>query len=224
MTGLPPSRDDLEEFLADDQPDAFERLVDRLLSSPHYGERWGRHWLDVARWAETEGYESNHPRSSAWRYRDDVVATFNANKPFDRFLTEQLAGDELQPYSDENLIATGFLAAAPISSNEEDKWLQRNTGLVDIVNTTGSAFLGLTLSCAQCHNHKFDPITIRDYYRLHGYFVRGQPQPFALKEAVPNSPSDARRISEYQAAVTLKQSLFEAARQRSDCATEHARL
>ncbi len=213
LTGLPPSHDELTEFLDDDRPDAFERLTDRLLSSPHYGERWGRHWLDVARFAETEGYESNHPRSSAWRYRDYVVAAFNSNKSFDRFLTEQLAGDELQPYSDENLIATGFLAAARISSNEEDKWLQRNAVLVDIVNTTGSAFLGLTLSCAQCHNHKFDPITIRDYYRLHGYFVRGQPQPFALKEVAPESPSDTRRIAEYQAAVALKQSLFEAARQ-----------
>ena len=165
LLGLPPGSDDVEEFVGDASPDAVERLVDRLFASPQYGERWARHWLDVARWAESEGYESNHSRPFAWRYRDYVIDAFNSDKPFDEFVRQQLAGDEFQPYSDENLIATGFLAAARISSNEEDKWRQRNDVLVDITNATANAFLGLTMQCAQCHNHKSDPITARKICR-----------------------------------------------------------
>src|SRR5262249_18767214 len=155
--------------------DAYEKLVERLLASPHYGERWGRHWLDLARWAESDGYLSNYPRPYAWRYRDYVVRSFNADKPYDRFVREQLAGDELTPYTDENLIATGFLASGRMDTCEENKAEQRNNVLVDIVNTTGNVFLGLTIHCAQCHNHKFDPITARDYYRWQGFFIKGQP-------------------------------------------------
>src|SRR5262249_5056627 len=156
-------------FEADRSPDAYEKLVDRLLASPHYGERWARHWLALARWAESEGYESNHLRPHAWRYRDYVVASFNRGQPYARFRRSPGAGDEITPYADENLIATGFLAAARLSSNEEDKARQRNDVLVDIVNATGNAFLGLTVHCAQCHNHKFDPISARDYYRFLGF-------------------------------------------------------
>lgn len=122
--GLPPEPEDVDEFVSDETPDALSRRVDRLLASPRYGERWGRHWLDVARWAESEGFESNHMRPYAWRYRDYVVASFNHDLPFDRFLREQLAGDELEPNADEQLVATGFLAAARLSSNEEDKGLR----------------------------------------------------------------------------------------------------
>jgi len=129
----------------------------------------------VARWAESEGYESNHPRPYAWRYRDYVVQSFNEDKPFSLFVRQQLAGDEMLPYADENLIATGFLAAGRLSSNEEDKALQRNDVLVDIVNATGNTFLGLTLHCAQCHNHKFDPLTARDYYRFRASSSRDSP-------------------------------------------------
>jgi hypothetical protein len=169
LLGLPPSPDDVDEFANDDSPDAYERLVDRLLASPAYGERWGRHW----------------------RYRDYVVRSFNDDKPFDQFVRQQIAGDELQPYSDENLIATGFLAAARYSGNEKDKLLQRADVMVDVVNTTGSALLGLTFGCAQCHNHKLEPISTRDYYRFAAFFLRGQPVNVVLDEAATDSPYDA---------------------------------
>jgi mono/diheme cytochrome c family protein len=214
LTGLPPSPEEIAAFLADEAPDAYERRVERLLASPRHGERWGRHWLDLARWAESEGYESNHPRPYAWRYRDYVVRSFNDDKPFDRFLREQLAGDELLPYSDENLVATGFLAAARLSSNEEDKALQRNDVLVDIVNATGGALLGLTFQCAQCHNHKFDPITARDYYRFQGFFARGQPANLALQDPKLWTAYEAARPPEIEPARKLIDVLFEGARAR----------
>jgi hypothetical protein len=214
LTGLPPAPEEVEAFVTDPAPDAYERRVDRLLASPHYGERWGRHWLDVVRWAETEGYESNHLRPYAWRYRDYVVQSFNQDKPYDRFLREQLAGDELTPYADENLIATGFLAAARLSSNEEDKALQRNDILVDIVNATSSALLGLTLNCAQCHNHKFDPLTARDYYSFMGFFVKGQPANLLLRDRELWAAYQAALPAEYEPAKKLQEVLFEAARAR----------
>jgi hypothetical protein len=214
LLGLPPRRDEVEEFLTDQSTDAYEQLVDRLLASPAYGERWARHWLDVARWAESEGYESNHPRPFAWRYRDYVINAFNSDKPFDEFVRQQIAGDELQPYSDENLIATGFLAAARISSNEEDKWRQRNDVLVDITNATANAFLGLTMQCAQCHNHKSDPITTRDYYRLQAFFVTGQPVDVALQDPALRRDFESRRPPEYEPALALRESLLESARRR----------
>lgn len=151
-----------------------DALVDELLYSKHYGERWGRFWLDVARWGESNGYQHNRDRPHAWRYRDYVVRSFNADKPFNQFVREQIAGDEL-PYADEHIEGAGFLAAARYSGNELDKEIQRNDILVDIVNTTSRAFLGLTAECAQCHTHKFDPISIRDYYRLQAFFAKGQP-------------------------------------------------
>jgi hypothetical protein len=185
VIGLPPDPSD-----PSDPSDPHETLVNRLLHSPHYGERWGRHWLDLARWAESHGHQHDLPRPYAWRYRDYVIHAFNSGKPYDRFLTEQIAGDELQPYSDENLIATGFLAAALISGNNEDKASQRNDVLLDIVNATGSAVLGLTMECAQCHNHKFDPISQRDYYRMQAFFVKGQPGNLALRDAGAPNPTD----------------------------------
>ncbi|MDG2222299.1 MAG: DUF1553 domain-containing protein [Rubripirellula sp.] len=147
----------------------------RLLNDPAYAERWARHWLDVARWAESNGHQHNRMRPHAWRYRDWVVAAFQHDKPFDQFVLEQVAGDEIEPSLDESLVATGFLAAARYSGNELDKQIQRNEILVDIANTTAQAFLGLTLQCAQCHTHRFDPISIRDYYRFQAFFGRGQP-------------------------------------------------
>ncbi len=214
LTGLPPTPAEVEAFVADRAPDAYERLVDRLLASPAYGERWARHWLDVARWAESEGYESNHVRPYAWRYRDYVVRSLNADKPYDRFLREQLAGDELTPYADEHLIATGFLAGARLSSNEEDQARQRNDMLVDITNAVGNAVLGLTLNCAQCHNHKFDPITARDYYRFQGFFVKGQVANLALRDPRLVAAYEAVRPPEYEPAVKLRDALFESARAR----------
>lgn len=219
LTGLPPDAEWLEEFAADAAPDHVEpdhvaRAVDRLLASPRYGERWGRQWLDVARWAESEGFESNHPRPYAWRYRDYVVESFNRDLPFDQFLRQQIAGDELSPYSDTQLIATGFLAAARLSSNEEDKALQRNDVLVDIVNMVGEAVLGLTVGCAQCHNHKFDPLTQRDYYRLQALFVSGQPANLALRDPELNRRYEAALPAALPPARQLARVLFEAARER----------
>jgi mono/diheme cytochrome c family protein len=182
LLGLPPSPEEVEAFVADKAADAYEKLVGRLLASPHYGERWGRHWLDFARWAESESYEVNGFRSAAWRYRDYVVESFNRDKPYDQFLREQIAGDELEPYSDENIIATGFLSAARFNANEEDKAVQRNEPLVDMANATAAVTMGITMACAQCHDHKFDPITTRDYYRVQGFFVRGQMNSLLLRD------------------------------------------
>jgi hypothetical protein len=182
LLGLPPLPEEIAAFEGDTRPDAYDRLVDRLLASPHHGERYARHWLDVARYADSEGYESNHRRMHAYRYRDWVATSFNHDRPFADFVRLQLAGDEARPYCDDNLVATGFLAAARLSSNEEDKARQRNDVLVDMVNTTASAFMGLTMHCAQCHNHKFDPLTARDYYRLQAFFVRGQPANLVLHD------------------------------------------
>jgi hypothetical protein len=218
LTGLPPSPAEVDAFLADKAPGAYERLVERLLASPHYGEKWGRHWLDLARWAESEGYESNHARPYAWRYRDYVVDSFNRDKPYARFVTEQLAGDELLPYSDENLIATGFLAAARFSSNEEDRARQRNDILVDIVNATGATFLGLTVNCAQCHNHKFDAFTARDYYRLQAFFVQGQLANLALKDRALWADYEAKRPPEEEAARRLLDALI--AKAKADLAVK----
>src|SRR5262249_46467729 len=173
-----------------------------------------RHWLDLARWAESEGYESTPPRPYAWRYRDYVVASFNADKPYDRFLREQIAGDEITPYSDENLIATGFLAAARLSSNEEDKLRQRNDVLVDVVNATSSTILGLTPNCAPCHNHKFAPLPSRDYYRFMGFFIKGQPGNLVLRDPEATRIYEAARPPEYEPARKLLDTLFENARAR----------
>jgi hypothetical protein len=214
LLGLPPSPEEIDAFVSDPSPDAWERLVDRLLSNPHYGERWGRHWLDLARWAESEGYESNHPRLHAWRFRDYVVRAFNDDKPYDRFLKEQIAGDELEPCSDENLIATGFLAAARLSSNEEDKPRQRNDILVDVVNATAGAVLGLTLNCAQCHNHKFDPFTARDYYRFQGFFVQGQPANLAIRDPELWKAYEAARPPDYETTRKQLDAILEEARAR----------
>ena len=214
LTGLLPTPEEVDAFVHDKSPKAYEKVVDRLLASPHYGERWARHWLDVARWAESEGYESNHLRPFAFRYRDYVVNSFNEDKSFRDFVREQIAGDEIEPYSDTNLIATGFLAAARLSSNEEDLWLQRNDILVDIVNATAGTFLGLTINCAQCHNHKFDPITARDYYRFQGFFLQGQPGNLELRDKKLRKDYLAKKPAIYDALTEEKWALYKMSRQR----------
>jgi len=170
LIGLPPTIDEIDAFLADRSPDAYERVVDRLLASPHYGERWARPWLDLARYADTNGLEKDK-RRDAWRYRDWVIDALNADMPFDRFTIEQIAGDMLPDATDEQRIATGFHRNA--MTNEEggvdpDEALYEV--LVDRVNTTATVWLGTTLACAQCHNHKYDPFTQKDYYRLLAFF------------------------------------------------------
>ena len=167
LIGLPPTPEETAEFLADSRPDAWERLIERLLASPHYGERWGRHWLDVARYADSDGFEQDYDRPNAWRYRDYVISAFNRDKPFDRFIEEQIAGDEIDWATDETRIATGFLRAGPrVHFREKDNPERRYEYLDDIVGTLGRGVLGLTVQCARCHDHKFDPILQTDYYRL----------------------------------------------------------
>ena len=178
LTGLPPTPAEIDAFLTDDTTAAFARVVDRLLDSPHYGERWGRHWLDVARYADSNGLDENVAHGNAWRYRDYVVAAFNRDKPFNQFVVEQLAGD-LLPAADEaqrheQLIATGFLGIGPKVLAETDEAKMRMDIIDEQIDTTGRAFLGLTLGCARCHDHKFDPIDTADYYGLAGIFKSTQ--------------------------------------------------
>ncbi|HEV3384419.1 MAG TPA: DUF1549 domain-containing protein, partial [Gemmata sp.] len=170
LIGLPPSPEEIEAFIADESPDAYEKLVDRLLASPRYGERMAIWWLDVVRFAETDGFKADDPRPNAWRYRDYVIESFNADKPFDRFVKEQLAGDELFPGDLNALVATGFLRHFPDEYNAVNLEQRRQEILNDITDTTASTFLGITLACARCHNHKTDPISQRDYYRFQAFF------------------------------------------------------
>ncbi len=183
LTGLPPTPAEVQAFLADRDPNAYENLIDGLLASPRYGERWGRYWLDVAGYADSEGgkLSADHPRPYAWRYRDYVIRSFNADKPYDRFLLEQIGGDELEDYERapavtqqmmEDLIATGFLRMGPDSTSERevDFAEDRLDVIADELDVLGSGVMGLTLKCARCHSHKYDPIPQRDYYRLVAVF------------------------------------------------------
>ena len=171
LTGLPPTPAEIDAFLADGTADAYERVVDRLLASPHYGERWGRHWLDLARYAESNGYEHDEARPEAWRYRDYVLRAFNADKPYDRFVREQLAGDELAPDDPDALTATGFNLLGPDMTDASSQAARRQNTLDDMTDTAGLVFLGLTVGCARCHDHKFEPIPQSDYYRLQAFFA-----------------------------------------------------
>jgi len=170
LTGLPPTPEAVEAFVHDPSAQAWENLVDRLLESPHYGEKWGRHWLDLVRFAETNSYETDEAKPNAWRYRDYVIRAFNSDKPYDRFIREQLAGDELPDSGADGLIATGFYRLGIWDNDPADKDLALYDQLDDLVATTGQVFLGLTVDCARCHDHKIDPISQRDYYSLLAFF------------------------------------------------------
>jgi hypothetical protein len=171
LTGLPPTPDAIDAFVKDPSPDAYERLVDRLLSSPHYGERWAMYWLDLVRFAESDGFKADDFRPNAWRYRDYVIGAFNRDLPYDRFVREQLAGDELYPGDLGALVATAYNRHFPSEHNAKNLTLHRQEILNDVTDTTGQVFLGLTLGCARCHDHKFDPITQKDYYRFQAFFA-----------------------------------------------------
>lgn len=173
LTGLPPSPEALAEFEQDRRPDAYERVVDRLLASPAFGQRWAQHWLDAVRYAESEGYEYDRHLPDAWRYRDYVVDSFNADKPFDRFVTEQIAGDEIDPENHELLVATTFHRLGPVRRNagNPEIALSRNEVLTERTDILGTAFLGLSVGCARCHNHKLEPILQKDYYQLQAYLA-----------------------------------------------------
>lgn len=175
LTGLPPTPDETAAFLADDSPQAWERVVDRLLASPHYGERWGRHWLDLAQYADSSGFHNDLDRPHAWKYRDYVIRSFNDDKPYSRFVAEQLAGDEIDGASEETFIATGFGRNGPSNDDNMGKTPEaiaqyRADQLDTVISNVSTVFLGLTIGCARCHNHKTEPLRSRDYYALLAVF------------------------------------------------------
>src|SRR5262249_47272777 len=216
LTGLPPTPDEIVAFLRDKSSEAYERLLDRLLESTAYGERWAQHWLDLVRFAETDGFEHDLERPNAWRYRDWVIEALNADMPYDEFIRLQLAGDELRPDDAQAVIATGFLLCGPdmpdINLIEE----RRHNFLNDMTGTISSVLLGLQVGCAQCHDHKFDPISQYDFYRLRAFFDPAEifkdhplPKPPGTVEP-PESPA-AARLTELPEAI---QGLEDSARKR----------
>jgi hypothetical protein len=220
LIGLPPTPAEVEAFLKDDSPQAFVKVIDRLLASPHYGERWGRHWLDVARYADSNGMDENLTQANAWRYRDCVIRAFNTDKPYDRFVRVQLAGD-LLPAPDEatgieQVIATGFLALGPKMLAEDDPVKMQMDIVDEQIDTTGRAFLGLTLGCARCHDHKFDPIPTSDYYGLAGIFkstltmdnfsvvARWHERTVATRTEIARKEAHDRRLAQNQEAIASR--------------------
>jgi len=182
LHGLPPTPEEVDAFVRDKSPKAWEHLVDRLLASPRYGEQWGRHWLDVVRFAESDGYEYDMHRPDAYRYRDYVVQSFNEDKPYDQFVKEQLAGDEIDAKNPTLLVASGFNRLGPLRKNtgNQDVASSQNEVLTEMTNIVGSAFLGVTVGCARCHDHKFDPFRQTDYYRMQAHFAQLQPNDLVL--------------------------------------------
>ncbi len=170
LTGLPPTPEEVDQFINDPSPDAYEKLIDRLLASPRYGERWARHWLDLVRYADTNSFERDGIKPNAWRFRDYVISSFNQDKPYSQFIKEQLAGDELDQVTNETIIATGYYRLGLWDDEPADPLLSYYNELDDIVSTTSQVFLGLTLNCARCHEHKIDPIPHEDYYRFLAFF------------------------------------------------------
>lgn len=177
LIGLPPTPEQVQSFLNDDSPSAYERLVDQLLDSPRYGEKWARHWLDLVRFAESDGYKADGFRPEAWRYRDYVIKAFNDDKPYTQFVMEQLAGDEVAPHDRDALVATQYLRHGMYEFNQRDVRAQWGHILNEITDVTGDVFLGMGMSCARCHDHKFDPILQKDYFRLQAFFT-----PLMLRE------------------------------------------
>ncbi len=201
LTGLPPTLDELKSFLGDESPGAYEIVVDRLLQSEHFGEHQARHWLDVVRYADTNSFERDGPKPNAWRYRDYVIRSFNRDKPYDRFIKEQLAGDELPDGGNDGLIATGFYRLGQWDDEPADRLLAGYDVLDDIITTTAQGFLGLTVNCARCHDHKIDPVPQRDYYSLLAFFKgvtpNGNPNPQVER---PVFETDAEKV-DYDAAM-----------------------
>ncbi len=214
LTGLPPTPEQARAFLSDAGRDAWGRLVDSLLASPHYGEQWGRHWLDVARYADTAGNSNDYERSNAWRYRDYVVRSFNADKPYNLFVIEQIAGDELPGGDPEMMVATGFLRMGPWGSAMIPKKLARQAYLDDVVHSVGQTFLSMPLRCAKCHDHKVDPIPTRDYYRVYAAFAATQmaerPASFLPEENLARFAAGSRTVTQLRGFATKRKRGLEA--------------
>ena len=196
LTGMLPTLEEVQDFTSDNSPDAFAKVVDRLLASPRYGERWARHWLDLARYSDSEGFKSDETRPNIWRYRDYVIDSLNKDKPYDRFMKEQIAGDELYPDDPAALIATGFNRHFPDESNARNLMQRRQELLNDITDTVSATFLGMTYGCARCHDHKFDPILHKDYYRLQAFFANTR-----IEDNASLEPAARRREMAEQRAV-----------------------
>jgi hypothetical protein len=196
LTGLLPTTEEIQAFVSDNSPAAYEKVIDRLLASPAYGERWGRHWLDVARYADSNGYKADETRPEMWRYRDYVIKSFNDDKPFDRFVREQIAGDEIYPGDPEALTGMGFNRNWIDETNAAGLVIRRQETLDEMTNVTGGAFLGMTFACARCHDHKYDPIPQKDYYRLQAFFANTSfgDGPIPLKD-----PEERRKYDEQKA-------------------------
>ncbi|HEY7329621.1 MAG TPA: DUF1553 domain-containing protein [Gemmataceae bacterium] len=201
LTGLLPTQAQRVAFLADHGPDAYERLVDRLLHSPQFGERWAQHWLDIVRFAETDGFKVDRLRPEAWRYRDYIIRSFNNDLPYDRFVMQQIAGDELEPNNPDALIATGFYRLPPEEINGSNYRMIRQDMLDDITDVFGTTFLGLTFGCARCHNHKFDPLTQKDYFRLQAFFT-----PLMQRDDLPVASTEEKASYQRQLAQWQKTS------------------
>jgi hypothetical protein len=210
LLGLPPTPEEVEAFVRDGSPDAWPKLIDRLLASPHYGERWARHWLDLVRYADSDGFEFDRDRLEAWRYRDYVVNAFNSDKPYDQFIREQIAGDEYSSNSRESMIATGYLRLGPSGGGGGERGRQES--LDDIISTTSLAFVGLTAGCARCHDHKFDPIPQADYYRLQAVFAPSRPVKFPLvaEDEVAKYNAEVDRINKLQRPLRQQKTAIEA--------------
>ncbi len=227
LTGLPPTPEEVAAFLADPGEGAYARLVERLLASPAYGERWGRHWLDVARYADSNGLDENVAHGNAWRYRDYVIDAFNRDLPYDQFVVEQLAGDLLTPTDaadrQQNLIATGFLALGPKVLAEVDETKMQMDIVDEQIDTVGRALLGLTFGCARCHDHKFDPISTADYYGLAGVFKSTRTMEHFKKVAkwhenpLPSPESEAMQ-AEYLAQIATKKGALKEATEAAEAA------
>jgi mono/diheme cytochrome c family protein len=182
LIGLPPRPEEMDAYLADNSPDAYSRMIDELLSRPQYGERWGRHWLDVVRFAQTSGYERDDEKPNSWRFRDYVIKSFNEDKPYDRFILEQLAGDELDNVTDDSIIATAFYRLGVWDDEPDDAKQAEFDNLDDMLTVTCTAFLGITLGCARCHDHKFDPMAQEDYYSMLAFLRNIRPYEVPKKD------------------------------------------
>jgi hypothetical protein len=200
LIGLPPTPAEVDAFVQDPSPRAYEKVVERLLASPHFGERWARHWLDLARYAESEGFKADETRPHAWRYRDYVIRSFNDDKPYDRFVMEQIAGDELWPDDPDARVATGFNRHYPDESNARNLVQRRQEILNDVTDTVGYAFTGLTYACARCHDHKWDPISQADYFRLQAFFANTTAVDTLPLEPESERQKHAQRLAAWESA------------------------
>ena len=221
LLGLPPTPAQVEAFVNSQDPRAWPKLIDQLLASPHYGERWARHWLDLVRYADSAGYEFDRDRPTAWRFRDYVVNSLNADKPYNQFIREQLAGDEAEQPSQEQLIATGYLRHGVEANIRSDQ--TRLDELDDLISTTSGAFLGLTVGCARCHDHKFDPIPQKDYFKLQAVFYNTEyaNHPLTDAETIARNVAENKRIDDLQK--PAKQALLDFMKPTRDRLTEAKR-